>query len=208
MPTSPDSESKSNSAGNEVSNPPRKRGLLTVLKFVLFGLVALLAVVSALIALQPSDFRVARSANMSAPPEAVFAQLNDFHNWDAWSPWAKLDPDAKSTYEGPTSGEGSIFHWDGDSNVGAGSMTILDSQPNEMVHIKLDFIRPLEGTSDVYFTLKPEGDQTNVTWSMEGKNGFMGKAISLVIDCDKMMNEQFDKGLASIKSIVESQSAE
>jgi uncharacterized protein YndB with AHSA1/START domain len=175
----------------------------SLFKRILFVLLALIGVLLVVIAIQPSDFRVSRSATMAAPQAAVFEQVNDFHKWEAWSPWAKMDPNAKNTFEGPTSGVGSIIRWDGNSDVGAGSMTILESEPNERVQLKLDFIRPFEGTSDVEFTFKPEVDQTAVTWSMAGKNNFMAKAIGLVMDCEKMVGEQFDKGLASMKSIVE-----
>jgi hypothetical protein len=164
---------------------------------------ALVAILCVVIAMQPEDFVVSRSATMAASQADVFAQVNDFHNWAAWSPWAKLDPNAKETIEGPTQGEGSKLSWDGDANVGAGSMTIIESKPNERIRIKLDFVRPFAGTSDVEFTFLPEGDQTAVTWKMSGKNNFIAKAISLVMDCEKMCGEQFDLGLASIKSIVE-----
>jgi hypothetical protein len=180
--------------------PPKKASLW---KRILFVFAALIAVLLVVIAMQPSDFRVSRSMTMAAPQAAVFEQVNEFHNWEDWSPWIKLDPNAKGTYEGPTSGPGSKFHWDGNSDVGAGSMTILDSKSHEHVHIKLDFIRPFEGTNDVNFTFEPEGDGTNVTWTMEGKNNFIAKAIGLVIDCDKMVGDYFEQGLASMKAIVE-----
>jgi hypothetical protein len=169
----------------------------------LFVLAALFAVLCAIIAAQPEDFYVERSTTMAAPTDAVFEQVNNLQKWNDWSPWAKLDPNAKNTFEGPTSGTGAKFHWDGDSNVGAGSMTIVESKPNENVKLNLHFIRPMEGTSDVEFKLKPEGDGTHVTWSMAGKNNFMGKAIGLVMDCDKMIGDSYEQGLASIKGIVE-----
>jgi hypothetical protein len=189
---------------NSPAIAPRKPSLL---KRILFVFLALIAVLLVVIAIQPSDFRVSRSATMAAPPAAIFEQVNDLHKWDAWSPWAKLDPNAKNSFEGPSTGEGSILRWDGNSDVGAGSMTILESEPNERVRIKLDFIRPFEGTSDVEFMLKPEGDQTAVTWSMAGKNNFIAKAISLVMDCEKMIGDSYDQGLANIKKIVETPSA-
>jgi len=180
--------------------PRKKRSLF---KSILLGLVAVFGVLLVVIAMQPSDFRVQRTISMSAPASAVFEQVNDFHQWEAWSPWAKMDPNAKNTFEGPTSGTGSIFRWDGNGDVGAGSMTILESEPSDRVRIKLDFIRPFEGTNDVNFTLKPEGDQTAVTWSMAGKNNFMTKAIGLVMDCEKLVGDQYDQGLANLKEIVE-----
>jgi uncharacterized protein YndB with AHSA1/START domain len=182
---------------------PQKGKLKRILGRVLLALAAFVAILCVIIAMQPADFAVSRSATMAAPPADVFAQVNDFHNWEAWSPWAKLDPEAKTAYDGPTSGEGSKFSWDGNSNVGTGSMTIVASQPDERIRIKLDFVRPLAGTSNVEFTFKPQGDQTTVTWSMAGKNSFFAKAIGLVMDCEEMCAEQMDLGLAGIKSIVE-----
>jgi hypothetical protein len=174
-----------------------------MLTYILIGLAGVIAVLLAVIATRPGEFRVSRSTKMSAPPSAVFAQVNDFHKWEAWSPWAKLDPDAKNSFEGPTSGTGSIFRWDGDKNVGAGSMKIVESRPSDLIRIQLDFIRPFAGTNNVEFTFKPQGEQTAVTWSMSGKNNFIGKAIGLFMDCEKMIGGFYDQGLANIKSIVE-----
>ena len=126
-------------------------------------------------ALQPADFRITRSAIISAPPADVFAQVNDFHNWQSWSPWAKIDPAAKNSYEGPPSGKGAIFKWSGDDHVGEGTMTLLESRPDELIRIKLDFERPFKNSHTAKFTFKPEGKQTMVTWSMYGQNGFVGK---------------------------------
>lgn len=140
---------------------------------------------------------------MAATPAAVFDQVNDFHKWDAWSPWAKMDPNAKTSYEGPTSGVGAKFGWSGNSDVGEGSMTIVESKPNDLVRIRLDFTRPMAGTSDVELKLEPQGEQTKVTWSMAGKNNFIAKAVSLFMDCEKMVGDQYDKGLANLKAIVE-----
>jgi hypothetical protein len=170
----------------------------------LIGLAGLIAVLAVVIATRPSDFRVSRSATMAAPPPAVFAQVNDFHNWEAWSPWAKLDPNAKNRFEGPSTGEGAKFFWSGNNEVGEGSMTIVESQPDDRIRIKLDFVRPFAGTNDVEFTFRPDGTQdTAVTWSIAGKNNFMSKAVGLFMDCEKMTGDMFEKGLANLKTIVE-----
>jgi hypothetical protein len=174
-----------------------------MLTYILIGLAAVVAVLLAVIATRPGEFRVSRAATMSAPPSAVFAQVNDFHKWEAWSPWAKMDPNCKNSFEGPTSGTGAIFRWDGDKNVGAGSMKIVDSRPSDLIRIQLDFIRPFAGTNNVEFRFEPQDKQTAVTWSMSGKNNFIGKAIGLFMDCEKMIGGFYDQGLASIKSIVE-----
>ncbi len=171
-------------------------GTLAVFGIVIIGFIVVVSV-------QPSNFRISRSAQMKAPPAAVFGELNDFHKWDAWSSWAKLDPNAKVTFDGPTSGAGASFTWSGNDKVGAGRQTIVESRPDELIRIKLEFERPMKATSTAEFTLKPEGDQTLVTWSMFGTNNFMGKAVSLFMDCDKMVGSEFEKGLANMKTIVE-----
>jgi len=174
-----------------------------MLKKILIVLVVLVVGFIIVVSMRPSDFRVSRSTNIAAPPEAVFGQVNDFHKWETWNPWGKLDPHAKNSYEGAPAGQGAIFRWAGNKNVGEGSMTILESRPNEFIKIQLDFLKPFKATHTAEFTFKPEGNQTAVTWSMYGKNNFIGKAIGLFIDCDKMIGGQFEKGLADMKSAAE-----
>lgn len=166
-----------------------------------FGLLVLILVV--VVALQPSDFRIVRSIQISAPPERVFPLVNDFHQWNAWSPWAKLDPAAKNTFEGPAAGVGSVFRWSGNSEVGEGGMTILESKPNELIRIRLEFVKPMAGTSLTEFTFKPENQQTSLTWAMSGQNNFIARAMCLVMNMDKMVGGQFEQGLASIKRLAE-----
>lgn len=170
---------------------------------ILLALVALIGILVAVIATRPDDFRVTRSATFNAPPAAVFEQVNDFQKWEAWSPWAKLDPNVKNTFEGPAAGKGAVFRWAGNLEVGEGEMTIAESRPPELILLDLHFIKPFEGTSTTEFTFKPSGDQTAVTWTMFGKNNFVGKAMSLVMDCDKMMGPQFEKGLENMRAVVE-----
>ena len=146
---------------------------------------------------------MSRSAKMKAAPAAVFAQVNDYHNWEAWSPWAKMDPHAKVTFSGPMSGQGAVFTWDGNNKVGQGRQEIIESRPHELIRIKLQFIKPFQATNTAEFTFKPVGNETEVTWSMFGPSNFMGKAMSLVMNCDKMVGPDFERGLASLKAIVE-----
>lgn len=161
------------------------------------------------IAMQPDTFHIERSATMAAPPDAVFAQVNDFHKWEAWSPWLKVDPNAKTTYEGPSQGEGAIYRWAGNAEVGEGSMTIVESRPPEYVRIRLEFKKPFEDTAVTKLTLKPDGDKTTVTWSMDGQNNFMSKAFGLlVMDMEAMIGGKYEEGLASMKQIVEAAPAE
>lgn len=174
-----------------------------MLRKILLGLVAVIVVFLGIVALQPSHYQVTRSAVIAAPAPAVFAQVNDFRKWEAWSPWAKLDPAAKASFDGPPAGKGAIFRWAGNGNVGEGSMTLTESRPSDLVRIRLDFVKPMAGTSLAEFTFKPQGNQTAVTWSMSGEKNFISKAICMFLDQDKMIGGHFEKGLASLKSVVE-----
>jgi uncharacterized protein YndB with AHSA1/START domain len=165
--------------------------------------VALLVVLGIFVALQPSTFRVERSAVMAAPPEAVFAEVNDLHRWEKWSPWQKLDPNARMTYEGPPAGVGAVCRWAGNSDVGEGSMTIVESKPHELIRVRLDFVKPFEDTATVEFAFQPEGAKTRVTWSMHGDNHFIGKAMCLFMNLDRMIGDKYEEGLANLKTIVE-----
>ena len=173
--------------------------LIPTLIVVLAVVVLLLAV----IALRPSKFYVSRSGTVAAPTDAVFEQVNDLHNWEAWSPWAKLDPAAKSTYEGPAAGVGASFAWAGNRNIGEGRMTITESRPGELVRFRLEFLKPFKGTNSAEFAFKPEGDQTRVTWTMSGPNSFFAKAIGLIINCDDMIGKQFEKGLEQLNLVTQ-----
>ncbi|MEZ5842459.1 MAG: SRPBCC family protein [Hyphomicrobiaceae bacterium] len=164
-------------------------------------LVALLVVVAVLawrIMRQPDTFRIERSLLIDAAPERLFSLVEDFHAWENWSPWAKLDPDAKNAFEGPPAGPGASFSWTGNSKVGAGRMTITESRPAELVRIRLEFLRPMKATNEALFSFRPESGGTRVTWSMSGVNSFMGKAVNLVMDCDRMVGGQFQEGLANL----------
>ena len=170
---------------------------------ILIGLAVLVALLVVLVAVQPSEFKVTRTATVAAPPSAVFAQVNDFHKWEAWSPWAKLDPAARNTFEGAPAGAGAGFAWAGNSKVGEGRMTITESRPSELVRIKLEFVKPFAATNTAEFTFKPEGDRTAVTWSMSGDNNFISRAVFLFVNMDKALGSEFEKGLASMKSAAE-----
>ena len=174
-----------------------------MITYILIGLAAVVVLFVIIVASRPSAFRVVRSASVSAPAPVVFAQVNELRKWEAWSPWAKMDPNAKYTFEGPPAGDGASMAWAGNNKVGEGRMTIIESRPNDLVRFKLEFYKPMAGVCTADFTFKPEGNQTAVTWSMEGRNNFMAKAFGLFVNCDTMVGGQFEQGLASMKSIAE-----
>lgn len=177
-----------------------------MLKKSLIAIVVIVVVLVVIIALQPSEFRVARSGKISAPAAKIFAHVNDLHLWESWSPWEKVDPALKRTYEGAEKGVGAIYSWAGNNDVGEGRMTVIESKPDELIRIQLEFFKPYEGKSTAEFTFEPAGDQTLVTWSMTGTNNFLGKAMCLVMNMDQMIGGQFEKGLAGLKTIAETES--
>ena len=172
-------------------------------KKILIGLAVLIGIFVVVVAMQPSEFRVERTATIAAGQADLFAQVNDFHNWDAWSPWAKLDPAAKVTFEGAEAGQGAIMNWAGNDKVGEGKLTIVESRPSDLVRIKADFIEPFAGTSTSQFEFKPEANRTAVTWTRSSEPGFTGKAFCLVMNGKKMMGDDMEKGLAQMRSVAE-----
>ena len=171
---------------------------------ILIGVALVLIVLVVVIALQPADFRIARSATIAAPAEVVFAQVNDVHRYNEWSPFSKMDPNMKVTYDGPPAGVGASMAWAGNNKAGEGRMTLIESRPNELVKYRLEFLKPFAATNIADFTFKPEGDRTAVTWSMTGTKNFMCKAVGLAVNCDKMCGDMFAEGLANLKAIAES----
>ncbi|MFD0894956.1 SRPBCC family protein [Luteolibacter ambystomatis] len=172
-------------------------------KKILIALAAVVIVFLAVAAFQSPDCRISRSAVVAAPPATVFEQINDYHKWVDWSPWAKMDPAMKQTFEGPPAGTGAIYSWAGNSKVGEGRMTITESDPAKRVSMRLEFLKPFAATNTAEFTLAPEANGTRVTWTMIGKKNFAMKAMGLLMNMDKLVGADFEKGLSNLKEIVE-----
>jgi hypothetical protein len=175
----------------------------SMLKILLVALPVVIVIFLIIVARQPSTYSVTRSLTINAPPDAVFPHVNELKQWEAWNPWGKIDPDMKLTYDGPPSGVGASYAWVGNNEVGEGKATIIESRPSQSIRFKLEFYKPMAGVSDTLFTLKRQGDQTEVTWAMTGKNNFIAKAFCLFMNMDKMIGGQFEKGLADLKMIAE-----
>jgi len=171
-------------------------------KKLAIGLAVLVALLAAVIAMQPSTFAIERSIQIAAPADVVYAHIEGPQAMDAWSPWVAMDPKMTITHEGPPSGVGASESWEG-PEMGAGRLEVVSAKPNEEVEYKLEFKKPMEATNRALFTLTPAGDGTLVAWRMEGTNNFMGKAASLVMDMDEMVGGTFEKGLASLKTLAE-----
>jgi len=172
----------------------------------LIGIIVVLLIAGVLLtaATRPDTFIVQRAAVINSPPDKVFPYINDFERWPAWSPWEKKDPAMKRSYGGTKSGKGAKYAWQGNSDVGQGSMEIADSVAPSRVALKLDFVKPFEAHNNVEFSLRPEaGGATQVTWKMQGPLPYFAKVIHLVLDMDKMVGADFEAGLANLKSIAE-----
>jgi uncharacterized protein YndB with AHSA1/START domain len=174
-----------------------------MIKKIGIAVVALLAALLVYAATKPDTFRVQRAASIKAPPEKIFAVLNDFLRWDAWSPWEKKDPAMKRTFSAVTSGKGAVYAWEGNRDVGQGRMEIAESVPPSKVAIKLDFVKPFETHNIVEFTLEPKADSTNVTWTMHGPMPYISKLITVFVNMDSMIGKDFETGLANLKGITE-----
>ncbi len=174
-----------------------------MIKKLLFLLVLIIAGLAGYVALQPDTFRIERRMIVDAPPQEVFAQVNDFHKWDDWSPWAKLDPEATVAFEGPPAGPGAVFKWAGNDRVGQGSMTLVTSKPGEFIRIDVEFVKPFEGKSTSEFMFRPQGDRTQVIWASSGPMTFLTKAMCLIMNMEKVLGPDMEKGLVQMKAVAE-----
>jgi hypothetical protein len=174
-----------------------------MLKKIALGVIVFVVAVLGYAATRPDSFSVERKISINAAPEKVFANLNDFHLWEAWSPWAKLDPAMTTTYGGPASGPGATYAWVGNSDVGEGKMEITGSTPSTNVTIKLDFLKPFESHNTTVFTLTPAASGTDVTWTMSGPATYMTKIMTSFVSMDKMVGGDFERGLQQLKAVAE-----
>ncbi len=176
-------------------------------KKILVALAVVVVILVAVIAMQPANFTIKREATVAAPPSVVFAQVNDFKRWADWSPWDKMDPSMKRTYTGAPAGVGAHYGWVGNDKVGEGAMTIDSVKENEHIAITLEFIKPFAAKNQTEFDFKADGTGTHVTWAMSGSRGFLEKAFGLVMDMDKLVGGDFEKGLGSMKTLAEAEAA-
>src|SRR3981081_2748881 len=175
----------------------------------MFEIIAIIAVVLAIViaivlilaATKPNTFSVRRATTVKAPPERIFALIKDFHQWGSWSPYETKDPAMKRSFSGAADGEGAVYGWEGNKNVGSGRMEILDTSEPSKIVIKLDFFAPFEGHNTAEFTMLPQGDATNLTWLMHGPASLMSKVMQVFINLDHMIGKDFEIGLANLKLV-------
>lgn len=177
-----------------------------MLKRVAVIAAALFAVLLLVVATRPGHLHIERSLSMAAPPSVVFPLIDDFHAWQSWSPWEKLDPNMKREITGAPHGKGALYSWFGNDEVGSGTMEITESTPQQQVQIRLEFKQPWAATNTTTFTLAPSSAPatgTRVTWSMDGENSFGAKAMGLVMDMDHMIGKDFESGLTNLQAMAE-----
>jgi uncharacterized protein YndB with AHSA1/START domain len=178
--------------------------MLKVLGVIVLVLAAGIAGVCAYAAVfQPDTFRVQRTARIVAPPEKIYPLVSDLHRMAEWSPYEKKDPDMKRSYGGAASGQGAVYSWDGDSNVGAGNIEVASLSPPSKVVMSLNMVRPFAAHNVIEFTLEPRDQATAVTWALHGPMPFVSKVMCLFFDMDKMIGGDMDTGLASLKTLAE-----
>ncbi len=176
-----------------------------MLKTIVLVIVVLIGAVLIFAGTKPDRFRIERSISIKAPPERIFSLINDFHQWEAWSPWEKIDPALQRTYGGAARGQGAVYEWRGNKDVGHGRMEIIESVPPSKVALKLDFIKPFEAHNTVEFTLATQGDTTTVTQAMYGPSPYMSKLMGLFFSMEQMVGQKYEEGLANLKTIAEKQ---
>src|SRR5258707_2715503 len=177
--------------------------MIDILIYVAIALVVVVAALLAYAAAKPDTFRVQRSTTINAPAERIFSLIANLKSMNTWNPFVEPDPAIKIAYTGPDSGKGAAHTWSGNSKVGAGRIEITDATPSSRVALQLDMIKPMKAHNAVEFTLQPNGNGNLVTWTMSGHQPLMAKVMNVFIDCDRMVGSQFEKGLASLKTIVE-----
>jgi uncharacterized protein YndB with AHSA1/START domain len=177
--------------------------MFEIIAIIAIVLAIAIAIVLILAATKPDTFQVQRSATIKAPPEKIYPLIYDFNQWKGWSPWENRDPAMKRTYSGAAAGEGAVYAWDGNKNVGSGRMEILDASAPSKIVIKLDFLKPFEAHNTAEFTMLPQGDATNLTWLMHGPAPFISKLMHVFMNIDRMVGKDFEAGLANLKSLTE-----
>ncbi len=174
-----------------------------MLKIIGIAVVVLIGGFLAFVATRPDAFRVERSISIKAPPEKVYALLEDFGRAQEWSPYEKKDPNMKRERSGAPKGKGSVYAFDGNGEVGTGKLEIIDATPPSKVVVRLDMEKPFKASNIIEYSMAPAGDGTQVTWAMRGQANYLSKVMCLFMDMDKMVGKDFEAGLAALKSVVE-----
>ena len=171
--------------------------IIGILLLVLLGALLLIA------SRQPDAFAIERTVVVAAPAEVIFPRIADLHQWNTWSPYEKLDPHMKKVFNGTPGAAGASYYWSGNAKAGEGTITVRELMPPSKATMQLDMLKPIAGHNVVEFNLEPTNGGTRVTWAMRGANSFLSKIIGLFLNMDTMIGKDFEDGLASLKTQVE-----
>ncbi len=171
--------------------------------YAILAIAAVIGLVLAIAATRPDTHTIGRSVTIDAPAVAIFPHIIDLRRWEPWSPFEKKDPDIRRHFSGNDSGPGAIYDFDGGKNVGTGRVTIVSATDPGAITLHLDMRKPMVAHNVVEFTLAPRGGSTEVTWKMHAQCSYAGKLIGLFLNMDRMIGDEFSKGLASLKALVE-----
>ncbi len=176
---------------------------MKIIKYLLLGFIALIIVLGVVGIFLPDTQHVERQIAIDAPADEIFPYVNDFRKFNEWSPWAKIDPQTKYTFSGPESGVGAKMEWASEhQQVGQGTQEILESVPNNTVKTRLDF--GMGGPSLAGFALSENNGQTTVVWSFDAYfENSIARYFGLMLDLDKWVGGDYEKGLANLKTVVE-----
>lgn len=167
--------------------------------YVILAIIVIIAAILLFAAMKPGSFRISRSASIEAPPAAIFPLVNNLADHPRWSPFAR-DPKSKKTVSAPSTGAGARVDFVGNCT---GSLSITDSSPSSRIAMRLQMTKPMKCDNAIEFGFVPQGRETNVTWTMSGLQPYLGKLMSVFMNCDKMVGKQFEQGLADLKKLAE-----
>ena len=166
-------------------------------------LVALLGAFLVYVALRPSEMRVSREIVAQATPEVIFPHINNSEKANAWMPWKDSDPEVKMSYSGPAEGVGSKSSWDSKGQMGTGEALVIESVANQVVKTQLTYTKPFQMSQLAEISLTPVDGGTKIKWSVSGHVGYFFRLLGVFMDCDKMVGNEFEKGLLNLKNRVE-----
>jgi hypothetical protein len=176
---------------------------MKALKIVLYFVLFLLAIVLIVPLFLGKTYSVSKTTSVNKPKTEVYDFMADFNTFDNWSPWNALDPNINTEVKGEPKTVGSSYHWQGNKDVGKGSMTITELTEDK-ISIFLEFIEPFQSTSPTEYIIKPISEnETSVTWTMSGEMKYPFNLFLLFMDMEDAIGKDFDKGLLALKSELE-----
>jgi len=169
---------------------------------IIVGLAIVVLIVLGIAATRSPIMRVERYATIPAPAEKIFPLINNLREWQAWSPWERLDPALKRKYGGAEAGKGATYEWEGNKQAGKGRMQVVESVEPRSIVLDLHFLKPWESRGRIEFLLRPTEAGTEVVWTMESPRTFMTKLVCVFINMERMVGRDFESGLARLREVV------